>query len=189
MADLGLDKVMVYRFDPAGGKLLPHDPPAACVAPGAGPRHLAFHPAGRFAYVINEMASTVTAFAYDAPRGVLTEDQTLSTLPPGFHGRSWTAEVRVHPSGRFLYGSNRGHDSIAVFAIDAQTGRLTVIAHEPTQGRTPRHFAIAPTGDWLLAANQDSDTLVVFRIDLQTGRLTPTGSQATAPSPVCVVFP
>lgn len=189
VADLGLDKVMVYRFDPSLGTLTPHDPPAACVTPGAGPRHLAFHPTGQFAYVINELASTVTAFAYDAPRGVLRELQTVSTLPPDFvAGKNTTAEVRVHPSGRFLYGSNRGHDSIAVFAVDTATGLLAAVAHEPTQGRAPRHFAIDPAGAYLLAANQDSNNLVVFRIDSQTGRLKPAGFQAEVPSPVCVTF-
>jgi 6-phosphogluconolactonase len=186
--DLGLDKVLVYRFDPAQGRLLPHEGPPASVAPGAGPRHLAFHPAGRFAYVINEMASTVTAFAYDAERGVLREVQTVSTLPPDFRGESTTAEVRVHPSGRFLYGSNRGHDSIAVFAIEADGGRLAAITCEPTHGRTPRHFAIDPTGAYLLAANQASGNLVVFRIDAHTGGLRPAGVQVEVPSPVCVIF-
>lgn len=188
VADLGLDKVLTYRFDPAEGKLWPHDPPAAQVAPGSGPRHLAFHPGGQFAYVINEMGSTITAFAYDAQHGVLREVQTVSTLPPGFRGSNTTAEVRVHPSGRFLYGSNRGHDSIAIFAIDADSGRLGAVAHEPTQGRSPRHFTIDPTGSYLLAANQDSDNLVVFRIDPQTGRLGPTGIKVQIPCPVCVTF-
>jgi len=185
--DLGLDKVMVYRFDSAGGRLAPHDPPAACVAPGAGPRHLSFHPSGRFAYVINEMASTVTAFAYDAEGGALRELQTVPALPAGWRGQNTTAEVRVHPSGRFLYGSNRGHDSIAVFTIDARTGRLAAAGHQPTLGREPRHFAIDPAGVWLLAANQNSDSLVVFRIDPETGGLMPTGIAVEVPSPVCVV--
>ena len=187
-ADLGLDKIMVYRFDPAKGKLAPNDPPAASVAPGAGPRHFAFHPTGRFAYVINEMASTVTAFAYDANAGRLSELQTVSTLPAGFTGSSTTAEVQVHPSGRFLYGSNRGHDSIAVFGIDARTGKLTAVGHQPTQGKTPRNFGIDPTGTYLLAANQGSGNLVVFRIDPKSGELKPTGVTAEVPSPVCVKF-
>ncbi len=186
--DLGLDKVLVYRFDPAQGKLAPNDPPAASVAPGAGPRHLAFHPNGRFAYVINEMASTVTAFAYDAARGILTEIQSLSALPAGFTGENTTAEVQVHPSGRFLYGSNRGHDSIAIFAIDAETGKLTAAGHQSTRGRNPRHFGIDPAGAYLVAANQDSASLVVFRIDPKTGGLDPTGITAEVPNPVCVKF-
>lgn len=186
--DLGLDKILIYRFDAAQGALTPNQPPAAAVAPGAGPRHLAFHPSGRFAYVINELNSTVTAFEYDAERGALKEIQSLSTLPEGFHGVNWTAEVQAHPSGKFLYGSNRGHDSIALFAIDAETGRLRYIGCEPTQGKTPRNFGIDPTGTYLIAANQQSDTLVVFRIDSETGRLTPTGQTAEAPMPVCVKF-
>jgi 6-phosphogluconolactonase len=188
VADLGLDKVMIYRFNAADGTLTANDPPAATVAPGAGPRHLAFDPAGQFAYVINEMAATVTAFAFDASRGALREVQTVSTLPPDFTGENSTAEVAVHPSGRFCYGSNRGHDSLALFAIDGPTGRLTGLGQTPTRGREPRHFAIDPTGTWLLAANQNSDSLVVFGIDPQSGLLQPTDSPATVPCPVCVRF-
>jgi len=185
-ADLGLDKVLVYRFDPAKGTLVPNDPPAASVAPGAGPRHLAFHPNGQFAYVINEMGNTVTAFRWDASRGTLGELQTVPTLPADFRGNSTTAEVQVHPSGRFLYGSNRGHDSIAIFAIDGEAGTLKPLGHQSTQGRNPRNFGIDPTGTYLLAANQNSDSIVVFRIDPQTGSLSPTGVTASVPSPVCV---
>ncbi len=188
VADLGLDQVLVYRYDDAAGKIQPHDPPAARVAPGAGPRHLAFHPSGRFVYVINEMASTVTAFAFDPAGGAMSEVQTLSTLPPGWSGETTTAEVAVHPSGRFLYGSNRGHDSIAVFAIDADSGRLAPLACEPTLGAEPRHFALDPAGRFLVAANQDSDTLVPFRIDAATGRLAQAGPPVNVPSPVCVRF-
>ncbi|MEO6808900.1 MAG: lactonase family protein [Isosphaeraceae bacterium] len=186
VADLGLDKVFVYRFDPKAGTLTPNDPPFAKVAPGSGPRHFAFHPDGRHAYLINEMKSTVTVFNYDPEQGVLTETQTISTLPEGFDGVSWTAEVQVHPSGKFLYGSNRGHDSIAVFAIDPQSGKLSTVAHEPTLGKNPRHFGIDPSGRTLLAANQDSDNIVVFRINPETGRLQPTGQQVEIPKPVCV---
>jgi 6-phosphogluconolactonase len=184
-ADLGADKVFVYRYDGARGTLVANDPPAAKVAPGAGPRHFAFHPNGRAAYVINELDSTVTAFRYDPEKGILTETQAVSTLPSGFTGKSWTAEVVVHPSGKFLYGSNRGHDSIAIFAIDA-SGKLTVVGHQPTQGKTPRNFAVDPTGRFLLAANQDSNTIVLFRIDRQRGRLEPTGDVVEAPMPVCI---
>lgn len=186
VADLGLDRVMVYRFDPQQGTLAANDPPWATVAPGAGPRHFAFLPGGKFAYVINEMQSTVTAFGYDAARGALREIQTLSTLPEDFAGNNTTAEIQVHPSGRFLYGSNRGHDSIAVFSIDADTGRLRFVEHESTQGSTPRNFGIDPSGRFLLAANQASDSVVVFRIDGSTGALTPTGQSIEVPSPVCV---
>jgi 6-phosphogluconolactonase len=187
--DLGLDRVMIYRFDSAAHSLAPMDPPAgAGVKPGAGPRHFAFHPNGRFGYVINELDSTITALGYDATRGRLTEFQTVPTLPADFTGRSTTAEIAVHPGGRFLYGSNRGHDSIAVFALDPGTGKLTFVQHEPTRGRTPRSFAIDPTGTFLLAANQDSDSVAVFRIDAGTGRLTPTGRSLDVGAPVCVMF-
>jgi 6-phosphogluconolactonase len=188
--DLGLDKVLVYRFDPARGTLTPHDPPSASVAPGAGPRHLAFHPDGRHVYVINEMQLTITAFRYDAERGVLEQARTLSTLPAGVAPRPEysTAEVRVHPSGRFLYGSNRGHDSIAVFAIDRETGALTPVEHVSTGGKTPRNFTLDPTGAYLLAANQGSDSVVVFRVDADTGRLQATGQTLHVSSPVCVTF-
>lgn len=185
-ADLGLDKVLVYAYDPARGLLKPHDPPAAKVAPASGPRHFAFHPEGRFGYVINEMANTVTAFAYDADNGILTEIQTISTLPEGFKGESYTAEVQVHPTGRYLYGSNRRHDSIAAFSIDPSSGKLTLIGITPTQGKNPRNFAIDPTGAFLLAENQDSDSIVVFRIDPQTGALTPTGQTVRVSKPVCI---
>jgi 6-phosphogluconolactonase len=186
VADLGLDKVLVYRYDAARGTLTPNDPPAAAVAPESGPRHFAFHPNGKTAYVINELASTVTAFRYDADRGTLAKLQTVPTLPRGYKGNSTTAEVQVHPSGKFLYGSNRGHDSIVAFAIDADTGKLTYVGHQARQIKTPRNFGIDPTGTYLIVANQDADSLVVFRIDQKTGRLTPTGHTAKVPMPVCV---
>lgn len=188
--DLGIDQVRIYRFDAAKAMLTPHTPSAVSLPPGSGPRHLAFHPNGRFVYVINELLCTMAVFAYDARRGEMKAVESVSTLPagtavqPGFS----TAEVAVHPSGKFLYGSNRGHDSIVIYAIDAATGRLTLVQHEPTQGRTPRHFGIDPTGAWLLAENQGSDTVVVFGIDAKTGRLSPTGQRLEVPSPVCAVF-
>ena len=169
--DLGLDKVLVYSLDPVTGALAPNTPPSAAIQPGSGPRHLAFRPDGHFAYLINEMGATLTAFAYDAKGGCLTELQTLPTLPPDFTGGKSGAEVQVHPSGKFVYGSNRGHDSIAVFAVDRHSGKLAWVECQSTQGKTPRHFAIDPTGQWLLAENQDSDNIVVFRIDSKTGRL------------------
>ena len=187
-ADLGLDKIFVYRFDAANGTLAPNATPFASVAPGSGPRHFAFHPNGRYAYVINEMKSTVTGFTYDKEAGTLKEIETISTLPETFTGENSTAEVQVHPSGKFLYGSNRGHNSIVIYAIDADTGKLTLIGHEPTQGKTPRNFGIDPTGAYLLAANQDTDTVVVFRINAQTGKLSPTGQTLDIPTPVCVKF-
>jgi 6-phosphogluconolactonase len=186
--DLGLDQVLVYRLDPDKAALAANDPPFVAVKPGSGPRHLAFHPSGRFVFLINEMGSTLTAFGYDAKRGALKELQTLSTLPEGFAGRSTCAEVQVHPSGDFVYGSNRGHDSIAVFAFDRVSGKLTCLEHQSTQGKNPRHFALDPTGQWLLAENQDSDSIVVFRVDSKTGRLSATGQRVSVGAPVCAVF-
>ncbi|HEY9174786.1 MAG TPA: lactonase family protein [Verrucomicrobiae bacterium] len=187
--DLGLDQVLVYRLDPKRATLIANDPPFATVKPGAGPRHLAFSPNGRFVFVINELASTVAVFAYDARRGTLAERQTVSTLPAGHPGTNTTcAEIAVHPSGKFVFGSNRGHESIVTFAVDTKTGVLSHVAHQPTGGRTPRHFVIDPTGQWLLAENQASDTVTVFRIDPRSGRLAPTGQTAAVPSPVCAVF-
>ncbi len=188
--DLGLDKVLVYKFDPANGSLVANDPPSASVAPGSGPRHLAFAPNGRYAYVINEMKCTLTAFSYDPERGELKELQTLSTLPDGetMKPNYSTAEVEAHPSGKFLYGSNRGHNSIVVFAMDAATGKIAYVENVSTQGKTPRSFGVDPTGRYLLAANQDSDTVIVFRIDQNNGRLTPAGSSIEVGAPVCVKF-
>jgi 6-phosphogluconolactonase len=187
-ADLGLDKLLVYRFDAVKGTLAPNDPPFASLRPKSGPRHFAFHPQGRFAYVINELSSTVTAFAYDADHGVLKELQTVSTLPNGFSGENSTAEVQVHPSGKFLYGSNRGHDSIVVFKIDGEKGTLQLIEIQSTHGKEPRNFGIDPSGSFLLAANQNSGNVVVFRIDAKTGRLSATGNSVEVNSPVCVKF-
>jgi len=186
--DLGLDEVISYRFDPSKGSLTPNDPAFAQVDAGAGPRHFAFHPGGKFAYGVNEMHSTVTAYAYDGTAGKLSSLQTISTLPKGFAGQNDDAEVQVHPSGKVLYTSNRGHDSIAVFAIDPIKGTLTPIQDVPTQGKTPRSFEIDPTGSFLFAANQKSDNIIVFRIDPGTGRLTPTGKILEVASPVCVKF-
>jgi 6-phosphogluconolactonase len=188
VADLGLDEVLVYKLDPAKALLKPNDPPFTKVAPASGPRHFAFDPSGRFGYVINEMKSTVTAFSYDKNHGVLKEIQTITTLPKDFSGKSSTAEVQVHPSGKFLYGSNRGHDSIAMFTIDQKTGMLTSTGNVSTQGKTPRNFGIDPTGNFLFAANQDAGGVVVFRIDANTGKLTPTGDKLDVPFPVCVKF-
>jgi 6-phosphogluconolactonase len=158
------------------------------VSSGAGPRHVAFHPGGRFVYVNNEIDSTVSAFAYDGERGALQIVQTVSTLPDDFAGPNSTAQIVAHPNGRFLYVSNRGHDSIATFAVDGETGRLRALGHEPTQGQTPRNFNLDPTGAYLLAANQNSNTVVSFRVDQETGRLQPTGRSLDVMAPVCVVF-
>jgi 6-phosphogluconolactonase len=186
-ADLGLDKVFSYRLDPAKGGLAP-DPQFAAIAPGSGPRHLAFRPDGKFVYVLKEMLSAVVAFRYDAGGGTLAELQTVSTLPEGFSGENSGAEIAAHPSGKFLYTSNRGDDSIAVFRIDAAKGTLTPAGRAATQGKTPRGFAIDPSGRFLVAANQNSGTLVIFRIDQVTGGLTPVGTPIEVPSPVSVVF-
>ena len=186
MADLGLDQVRVYQFNAEKGTLTPNDPAFATVAPGSGPRHLAFHPDGHLAYVISEMANTVTTFTFDSAKGTLTEIQTISTLPTDFHGTSYTAEVQVHPSGKFVYGSNRGHNSIAIFIVDPATGKLTASGHQSTLGKNPRNFAVDPTGHYLLAENQDSDSIVVFRIDQKTGGLTQVGEPVVVPMPVCI---
>ncbi len=187
-ADLGLDKVLIYKLDSATGTLDPHDPPFAEVPGGQGPRHFAFHPNGHFFYVINEMGSTVTAFAFDGDRTAFTPLQTISTLPVGWEGRTSCADIHLSPSGRFLYGSDRGHDSIAIFAVDPIHGTLTALGHTPTGGRTPRNFAIDPTGSFLLAANQDTGSIVVFGIDREHGTLDPTGMEASVPMPVCLTF-
>jgi 6-phosphogluconolactonase len=191
-ADLGLDELLLYRFDADPktnpGSLTANDPPYAKLDPGAGPRHLAFHPNGKFAYAVNELQSSVTAFSYDVSRGELHKLKTVSTLPKSFSGSNDAAEVKVHPSGKFLFASNRGHDSIAVFSIDSHTGTLTFVDHFPTQGKTPRNFEIDPTGKLLFVANQDTNNIVVFRIDPNSGRLTPTGQTLHVPSPVCLKF-
>lgn len=187
--DLGLDQVLIYRLDAEKGGLTPADPPHATVPPGSGPRHLAFDPDGAHAYVINEMTSTISVFKHDAETGALTAVQTLSTLPAAFKGNNSTAEIFVHPNGRFVYGSNRGYDSIAIFGVDEQTGQLKALGHASTGGKTPRNFAIDPTGMWLIAANQDTDNFTVLKIDPKTGGLKPTGQSVEVGMPVCVVFP
>lgn len=187
-ADLGLDRLMVYRFEPATGSLEAHDPPFAVMTPGSGPRHTAFHPRGRHLLAINELNSTLTLFRYDRRRGILEAAHTVKTIPDSFEGSSSTAEVRVHPSGRWVYGSNRGHDSLAVFRVDTRRHRLELVEWVPAGGRTPRNFAIDPSGRWLVAAHQGSDSVGVFRIDPGTGKLKETGGRITVGSPVCVLF-
>ena len=188
VADLGLDKIMVYKLDVEKGTINANDPAFAKVKPGAGPRHFTFGVDGRYAYVINEMGGTVTAFSYEPVSGTLTEIQSITTLPDGFAGSSSCAEVRVHPSGKFLYGSNRGHDSIAVYRIDPANGTLTFVEHEKADIKTPRNFNIDPTGIFCLVANQDGDSVVVFRIDQKTGALEPTGNKISIGKPVCIRF-
>jgi 6-phosphogluconolactonase len=187
-ADLGLDEVLVYKFNVAKGTLAPNDPPFARLKAGSGPRHIAIRPGGKFVYVVSELSSTVTAFRFNARAGTLHELQTVTTLPKEFSGRNDTAEIALHPSGRFLYASNRGHESIAVFAIHATKGTLTFVANVPTGGKEPRHFAIDPGGNYLLAENQLSNNIVVFKIDLASGGLTPTGDVIDVPSPVDLAF-
>jgi 6-phosphogluconolactonase len=191
-ADLGLDEVLIYRFNSAKGTLSPNDPPYAKVNPGAGTRHIAFHPNGKFAYALAEMEDSVTAFAYKASNGSLSPLQTvsaLSTLRKDYKGPKEAAEIAVHPSGRLLYASNRGGiNSISAFSIEPAKGTLHLKDEYPTMGKTPRNFAIDPTGKFLLAANQESNNIVVFRIDSTTGALSPTGDTVEVPAPVCIVF-
>ncbi len=187
-ADLGLDELLVYRFDATRGTLIPNQPPFAKANPGSGPRHFVFDPSGKYVYLVSEMKSTVTVYSYDAASGTLRQIQVIDALPRDFAGESTAAEIAIHPSGRFLYTSNRGHDSITVFAVDSSKHTLSVIGHVPTQGKNPRNFAFDPSGNFLLAANQDSNNIVVFRVDPKTGGLTPTGQVLDVPAPVCVVF-
>jgi 6-phosphogluconolactonase len=184
--DLGTDQILAYHLDLERGRLGAADPPWVELSPGTGPRHLAFHPNGRFAYVISELRSTVTVFGYDNGWGTLRERQTISTLPDGFAGDNLGAEICVAPSGRYVYASNRGHDSIAMYAVDAETGELSLLGHQPSQGVGPRYFTIDPSGTFLLVANQDSDTVVTFRVDPGSGALTATGQVTQVPTPVCL---
>lgn len=186
--DLGTDKIMIFRYDGRRGKLIPNTTPWVSLKPGAGPRHLTFHPGGDFAYVINELHATITAFAVAPAQGNLTEIQTVATLPADFTSANTSADIHVSPDGRFLYCSNRGHDSIAAFAIDARSGKLTFIGHESTGGKTPRNFAIDPSGAFLLVANQNSNNIVTLRRDSKTGRLSATGNVVDVPAPVCLKF-
>lgn len=188
VADLGLDEVLIYHFDAANGTLTANQPPFAKLKPGSGPRHIAFHPKGKFVFVVSELSSTATALRYDAKKGSLKEIGSASTLPPNFSGRNDVAEVGVHSNGKFLYVSNRGNDSIAVLSIDGSTGALTPSGGVPTGGKEPRHFTIDPSGKYLLAENQLSNNIVIFKIDAATGGLTPTGQIVEVPSPVDLTF-
>jgi len=187
-SDLGLDEVLFYRLNAAKASMVVNEPRFVKVTPGAGPRHLVFHPNGKVAYLINEIQSSITTFAYEPDGAVLRELQTVSTLPKDYKGHNDDAEIQVHPSGKFVYGSNRGHDSIAVFSVDPKSFTLKPVEYVSTQGKTPRNFAIDPTGKYLIAENQESNNMVVFRIDQSTGRLTPTGQVISAFSPVCITF-
>lgn len=187
-ADLGLDKIFIYRLDAQRGTLVVHDPGSVSTPGDAGPRHFAFRPDAKYAYLINETNNTVIAYSFDTTHGSLTEIQTIRTLPEGYEQQSWTSEIQVHTSGRFVYGSNRGHNSIVVYAVDQESGRLTLVELEPTQGKMPRGFGMDPTGRFLFVGNQETDTIVNFRIDQQTGALEPTGDSIDLSMPVCIKF-
>ncbi|MGA8154555.1 MAG: lactonase family protein [Terriglobales bacterium] len=196
VSDLGIDKVLIFHFDAKSGQLSPPDPPFATVYPGGGPRHFTFDPAGRFGYQLSEMSGNVDVFAWDASKGTLTPVQRAHTVPHDFIGGNHSAEIEIHPNGKFLYESNRrtfseterAPDTIGVFSIDPQTGMLTLVEQSPTGGVMPRNFKIDPTGAYLLAANQLSNNVVVFKIDSATGRLSKTGTEITVDTPVCLQF-
>jgi 6-phosphogluconolactonase len=186
--DKGLDKVFVYRLDTARGKLVPADPPHVVARAGAAPRHVGFHPRQPYAYVINELDSTITTYHFDPDKGALEPLQIVPTPPPSYTGNNTGAEIAVASSGRFVYGSNRGHDSIAIFAIDPGGGTLTPIGWQSTQGRTPRFFGLDPSGTHLYAANQSSDTVVIFRVNQTTGALTATNEIVKVATPTTIVW-
>jgi 6-phosphogluconolactonase len=179
---------MVYKFHPERGVLEPNEVPWITMKPGAGPRHMAFHPNGKFAYLVNELDCTVAALSYDGGKGTFEELKIVPTLPEGFRGKNTCGDIQVSPSGGFVFASNRGHDSIVIYRVNQHSGELACVGHAPTQGKTPRHFGIDPAGRFLLAANQDSDTIVTFGIEPQTGKLLPTGYVTQVPTPVCVKF-
>lgn len=186
VCDLGADLIVVYRYDAEGKRLVRHS--EVRTAPGAGPRHFVFHPALPYGYVISELNSTITAYRYDGENGVLTEIETVSTLPEAYAGDNATADIHMSPDGRFLYGSNRGHDSIAVYAVDGESGKLTLVEHVPTGGGHPRNFGLSPDGRFLLTANRDGNNIVTFARDAATGRLKPSGPVLEVPKPVCIKF-
>jgi 6-phosphogluconolactonase len=189
LADLGLDKIFVYKFDAATGKLTANEPDGGKVEPGQGVRHFVFHPNGRAVFAINEIGNTVTAFHWDPAKGTLTSYQSVPTLPESFKGNSSTAEIQINKAGTRLYGSNRGHDSIALFSIDPSKLTLTPMEHTPTLGKNPRHFTLDPSGKFLLAANQDSSDITIFKVHPNTGQLAPLGQPVKdAPVPVCILF-
>ncbi|MEO6436301.1 MAG: lactonase family protein [Tepidisphaeraceae bacterium] len=189
IADLGLDQIKVYAVDTSAATVTPHDPPDAPAPAGAGPRHLDFSPDGKFAYVSDEMTSAVTAYAWDGAKGMLTEIQTISTLPDGYEAaaKNTTSEVQAHPSGKFVYVANRGHDTIAAYRT-SDNGKLTPIGHTPVQGKEPRHFAIDPSGRWLLIANQSTHNVAVLAIEPNTGGLTDAHASVDLQQPMCVLF-
>ncbi|MBC7980002.1 MAG: lactonase family protein [Armatimonadetes bacterium] len=187
--DLGIDKVLIYKFDPATSELAPNTPADLKTAPGAGPRHMAFSPDEKHAYVINELDNTILAATFDSSTGGLTQVQTITTLPADFKNPNSTSEIEVHPTGDFVYGSNRGHDSIVAYQRDRKTGKLTLLQHAPCGGKTPRHFKIHPSGKWLLCAHQDSNTISVLPLNPETGKLGEPSSTIPTPNPICLLFP
>ncbi len=186
--DLGLDQLRVYEMDLEAGKLNFSEGSSVMSAPGAGPRHFDFHPNGKYAYAINELGCTVTAYEYDASSGTLSELNTLSTLPDGYDGENTTADIHVSPDGRFVYGSNRGHNTLAIFSINESSGKIEAVGDQSTGGKTPRNFAIHPDGKYLYAANQDSDNIIQFTINSTSGELSPVGREIRCPMPVCLKF-
>lgn len=186
--DLGLDKIWVYQLDLDSARLVPHEPPFIEVQAGGGPRHLVFHPSGKYAYATLELNSTVIALTFDSETGQLDIIQTVSALPEDFEGLSHCSDIHITPSGKYLYAGNRGHDSLVIYKIDADTGLLTLVGHQSTKGQTPRNFAIDPTGNYVLVGNQDSDTIVVFKINYDTGELIDTNIIVDCPTPVCLKF-
>jgi 6-phosphogluconolactonase len=186
VADLGLDKLFIYRFDQEMGALVANDPAFVQVPPGSGPRHIAFHPNGKFVYLINEMASTIISYSWDALSGTPTALQSSSTLPPEYRGKNACAEIEVYPNGKFLYATNRGHDSFAVFAINDTTGKISLLEHVPTQGHWPRNFTFDPTNKWIIVTNHNSDDAMVFKIDRENGHLIPYGNPVHIVYPFCV---
>lgn len=188
VCDLGIDRIMIYQFDQNNGKLSAAARPWFQCAPGSGPRHFTFSPDGNHACVINELHSTLTYFSYDQESAVLTESHTITTLPDDFTAENTGADIHIHPNGKFVYASNRGHDSIAVFSVNQESGHLKLVQHQSTLGKTPRNFAIHPSGRFLLAANQDSNSVCVFSLDLATGRLGETGKSIMINKPVCILL-
>jgi 6-phosphogluconolactonase len=188
VSDLGIDRIMIYKFNSKTGILTPANIPWVSLQPGAGPRHFTFHPNGKNAYIINELNSTISCFSYESKDGKLTEIQTITTLPANSEGNNSCADIHISPSGKYLYGSNRGHNSIVCYSIDKTSGKLTLVGFESTRGETPRNFSIDPSGTFLLVANQNSNTIVTFRIDSQTGKLNFTEHILKVPSPVCIKF-
>ncbi len=186
--DLGLDKVFIYRFDENTGALAPNNPPFVAVKPGSGPRHVIFHPNGKIVYVIHEIGSIITAFNWDGTKGTLTPFQEISTLPADFKGTNTCAEVRITPDAKYVYASNRGHDSIAQFTVDPATFKLTFVTTVPSGGKTPRNFEFDPTHRWMVVTNHDSDNAVVFKIDAATGKLSQQGEPVAVTYPFCPRF-